>query len=135
MRTPRPNPVLLWLLIAAVLALLLYPVVGWQREAERAQKLEQQVADMTGQSRGLQGEDGEPGRPPSAEEIAAAVEAYCAANDGCRGIQGATGQTGATGATGTAGVSVGSIKCNGTSISFYSTTGQLLGNVKMVCIP
>lgn len=100
--------------------------------------LKQANTELTTQNRGVQGADGDPGRAPTAAEIAAAVEAYCAERDECRGVQGiagATGQTGDTGSTGAAGVSVGSVKCNGTSISFYSTTGQLLGNVKLVCIP
>lgn len=134
----RPNPILLGLLIVAVLALLLYPVFGWQRAEERNTQLEQENRELTTQNRGVQGADGEPGRAPTAEEIAAAVEAYCGAHDGCRGVQGetgATGQTGATGSTGSTGVSVGSVKCNGTSITFYSTTGANLGTIRMVCIP
>lgn len=46
---------------------------------------------------GSNGKDGAPGRPPTAEEIAAAVDAYCAANNGCQGPAGAEGAPGATG--------------------------------------
>jgi hypothetical protein len=135
MKGARPNPILLGLLIVSVLALLLYPVVGWQKAEDRNTKLEQQVAELTGQSRGPQGPDGEPGRAPTSDEILAAVAEYCAASNLCVGPMGAAGANGAAGPQGAPGVSVGSVKCNGTSITFYSTTGQNLGSIRMVCIP
>lgn len=45
---------------------------------------------------GSNGKDGAPGRPPTAEEIAAAVSAYCASG-ACQGAKGDTGATGQTG--------------------------------------
>lgn len=46
---------------------------------------------------GAPGEPGPPGRAPTAEEIAAAVAAYCEANNGCQGPQGEPGQPGEPG--------------------------------------
>ena len=131
----RPNPILLTLLVLAVIALLLYPLVAWQKAEERAADLEQQVAELTLQNRGPQGPDGEPGRAPTEDEILQAVTAYCSSSGSCVGPAGATGSTGQSGPQGSPGVSVGSVKCNGTSITFYSTTGQSLGSIRMVCIP
>lgn len=134
----RPNPILLGLLIVAVLALLLYPVFGWQRAEERNTQLEQENRELTTQNRGVQGEDGEPGRPPTADEIAEALAVWCEARNDCIGPQGnagATGPAGSPGSSGPPGASVGSVKCNGTSITFYSTTGANLGTIRMVCIP
>lgn len=130
----RPNPILLGLLIVAVLALLLYPVFGWQRAEERNTQLEQENRELTTQNRGPQGPDGEQGPAPTDEQILAAVTDYCASSGLCVGPQGATGATGSSGSSGPPGVSVGSVKCNGTSITFYSTTGQNLGSIRVVCI-
>lgn len=47
-------------------------------------------------SAGANGKDGAPGRPPTAEEIASAVAAYCSTG-ACQGAKGDTGATGATG--------------------------------------
>lgn len=96
----RPNPILLALFILGLLALAFYPLYGWQREAERSEALEQQVTELTTQNRGPQGPDGDPGRAPTADEIAAAVEAYCAAHNSCTGPQGIAGKDGADGAPG-----------------------------------
>lgn len=52
-------------------------------------------------AQGPRGTAGEPGRPPTAEEVAAAVAAYCATG-ACTGPQGPTGPAGADGATGPA---------------------------------
>lgn len=104
MRTPKPNPVLLWLLIVAVAALLLYPVVGWQREAERAQELEQQVAGMTGQKQGIPGTDGDDGE--SAYDIAVRLgfvgteQEWVESLKGEPGVAGAPGRNGADGQAG-----------------------------------
>lgn len=47
---------------------------------------------------GAAGGQGEPGRPPTAEEISAAVAAYCGQEtQPCKGDKGDTGSTGATG--------------------------------------
>lgn len=84
---------------------------------------------------GIQGLPGADGRTPTAEEVLAAVQAYCASVNGCRGADGApgangtngtpgadgapgspgpqgpAGQDGAPGATGAAGVSVTGVSC------------------------
>jgi len=104
MRSPRPNPILLGLLIAAVIALLLYPVVGWQREAERAQQLEQQINGMTGQKQGIPGLDGEDGE--SAYEIAVRLGFTGTEQewlDSLRGDPGTNGAPGKNGVDGQAG--------------------------------
>lgn len=46
------------------------------------------------------GVDGRDGSAPTPEQIAEAVEAYCAANNDCQGPNGETGETGTQGATG-----------------------------------
>lgn len=128
MRHARPNPILLGLLILSLIALALWPLTQLADERADNERLQAELAQLQEQNRGPQGPDGDPGRAPTTEEIAAAVEAYCAAHDSCRGTAGARG------ATGSAGVSIGSVVCNGTSISFFSTTGKHLGSVKQVCI-
>ena len=59
--------------------------------------------ELTTQNTGPKGADGDTGRPPTDDEIAAAVEAYCAAHDDCAGPAGATGATGSTGPAGSPG--------------------------------
>lgn len=118
MRTPRPNPILLWLLITAVIALLLYPVVGWQREAERAQKLEQQIAAMTGQKQGIPGTDGEDGE--SAYDIAVRLGFTGTEQEWVDSLKGQPGQNGTDGKNGSNGV-------NGTPGGYSTIDIQCIG--------
>lgn len=53
---------------------------------------------------GSTGPQGEPGRAPTKEEIAAAVEQYCAEHSQCRGEQGPAGADGKNGQDGTDGI-------------------------------
>lgn len=66
---------------------------------------------------GATGATGDPGRPPTPEEVAAAVDSYCANRpDGdCVGPAGPAGATGATGPAGPAGRGIASIECASTS--------------------
>lgn len=52
---------------------------------------------------GPAGARGEAGRPPTAAEIAQAVEAYCSSRDQCRGVAGQAGAAGSRGADGSPG--------------------------------
>lgn len=49
---------------------------------------------------GIQGAPGADGRPPTAEEVLAAVNAYCVSVGGCKGADGKDGAPGADGAPG-----------------------------------
>lgn len=73
---------------------------------------------------GPQGVPGEPGRPPTTEEVAAALDAYCAARpDGdCVGAQGPAGAAGATGPAGPAGRGIASIECEATTVGQVQLT-------------
>lgn len=53
---------------------------------------------------GIGEQQGPPGRPPTPEEIAAAVSAYCAEHEGCRGLNGAPGAPGQPGPQGPLGL-------------------------------
>lgn len=55
---------------------------------------------------GIQGVPGRDGRPPTAEEVLAAVNAYCASVGGCKGADGTDGAPGAPGADGAPGESI-----------------------------
>lgn len=55
---------------------------------------------------GIQGVPGDDGRPPTAEEVLAAVNAYCASVGGCKGADGTDGAPGAPGADGAPGESI-----------------------------
>lgn len=118
--------------------------------SERADRLEAQLHELTTQNRGPQGPEGDPGRAPSPEEIAAAVADYCAAHGDCRGsqgiagtpgkdgqdgqsVQGPQGVPGSNGVNGSNGLGITRVQCNGTSISFFAGTA-LVGTVAMVCI-
>lgn len=54
---------------------------------------------------GIQGVPGDDGRPPTAEEVLAAVNAYCVSVGGCKGADGMEGAPGAPGAAGIPGES------------------------------
>lgn len=126
-------------LVAVVIFFLAARVV----EAEhRAQRAEDTLEELTTQNRGPQGPEGDPGRAPTADEIAAAVADYCAEHDSCRGPQGEPGRNGKDGASiqgpaganGQNGVGITRVECLGTSIRFWAGS-TVVGNVKMVCIP
>lgn len=59
--------------------------------------------DGTQGTQGAQGEPGQPGPGPSDEQVAAALAAFCAANNGCAGPQGPQGTTGPAGEPGAPG--------------------------------
>lgn len=128
------------LAVGFVVVLLGMQLVNSENERK---ELRSQIADLTTQNRGPQGPEGDPGRAPTEEEIAAAVADYCAANGGCigpKGDTGAPGKNGVNGAAGPAGANgangggVTSVRCFGTYIRFYSGATPI-GDIKMVCIP
>lgn len=131
----RADPPLKAAIVVVLLVIVALVLVDRIDVETRLHQAEAEVSELTTQNRGPQGPDGDPGRAPTEEEIAAAIDEYCSAHNSCIGPAGATGPAGSTGPTGSAGASVGSVQCNGTSISFYSTTGTYLGSVKAVCIP
>lgn len=55
---------------------------------------------------GIQGVPGDDGRPPTAEEVLAAVNAYCVSVGGCKGADGKDGAPGADGTDGAPGESI-----------------------------
>jgi hypothetical protein len=121
--------------IVAIFWMLIAQNADLQHRTERA---ENAVKELVVQNRGPQGPDGKPGRPPTKAEIAAAVEAYCAENNGCIGPQGPAGANGKDGASiqgpqGAPGQGVTRVVCEGTSIAFYSGP-TFVGRVKMVCL-
>lgn len=129
---------LLALLVASVLAIFGLLIAENSQLKFRVDRAEDAVEELVVQNRGPQGPEGDPGRPPTEEEIAQAVADYCAANNGCIGPQGEPGRNGKDGASiqgpqGAPGVGVTRVVCNGTSISFYAGN-TLVGNVKMVCL-
>lgn len=138
--------VLLSLCLGAIIAIFWMLVAQNVELQNRTNRAEAAIGELVSQNRGPQGPDGRPGPPgpaPTAEEIAAAVEAYCDAHDGCKGPQGAPGKNGvngtpgangAPGATGSAGASITKVTCERTSISFWAGATKI-GSVSMVCIP
>lgn len=118
MRTPKPNPFLLWLLIAAVAALLLYPIIGWQREADHSRALEQQIEALTTQNRGVQGPDGVDGE--SAYEIAVRLGFTGTEQEWLDSLKGEPGQDGTDGKNGSNGV-------NGTPGGYSTIDIQCIG--------
>jgi hypothetical protein len=130
-------------MLLALVIILFVVIIGaliWQNIElrNRVDRAESAVGQLVLQNQGVPGPEGDPGRAPTTEEIAAAVAAYCGAHSGCVGPAGTDGQNGADGASiagpaGPPGSGITSVRCNGTSISFFSGT-QLVGNVSMVCI-
>lgn len=105
----------------------------------------QDGASVTG-PRGPSGADGDPGRAPTAEEISAAVAAYCGQEPSpCVGPQGAAGPAGPAGPQGTtgdqglAGASVTNVTCqtDGTWLVTYSDgrTSTTEGPCRVPLIP
>lgn len=150
----RVSKAILAVAIAATVILIsvviLFLAVRVTEAENRALKAEETLAELTTQNRGPQGPEGDPGRAPTQEEIAAAVADYCAAHNDCKGepgaagapgkngqdgksIQGPQGVPGANGINGTNGLGITRVQCNGTSISFFAGV-TLIGNVAMVCI-
>lgn len=131
---------LLSLCLGAIIAIFWMLVAQNVELQNRTNRAEAAISELVSQNRGPQGPDGRPGPPgpaPTAEEIAAAVGAYCDAHDGCKGPQGAPGKNGANGtpgANGAPGAGVTKVSCHGTYIRFWAGTTSV-GDVKMVCIP
>lgn len=88
---------------------------------------------------GADGEDstvpGPPGRPPTAEEVVAAVETVCGGSDLCRGPQGVHGVQGAQGIPGPPGTATpGDYACpDGEHMTGFSVTSD--GAVTLSCQP
>ena len=127
------------LLVASVLAIFGLLIAENSQLKFRVDRAEDAVEELVVQNRGPQGPEGDPGRPPTAEEVAAAVADYCAEHDSCRGPQGEPGVAGRSiqgpsGANGQNGTGITKVECLGTSIRFWAGS-TIVGNVKMVCIP
>lgn len=148
MKAKDANWVGLILAVLAGLALAaLIVMLGMFLVESRAENtdLREQLKSLTTQNRGPAGEDG---ADATDEQIAAAVNAYCATRNQCVGAVGPQGLPGEKGATGPAGKSIQgpagvngsnglgitSVKCFGTYIRFYAG-GNVVGDVKQVCIP
>jgi hypothetical protein len=121
--------------VLAAVALAVVVVTHDNKTSDINKELIAQLEQLVTQNRGPRGDDG-----LSAYEIWLSLgntgteEDFIESLRGERGSDGLNGQDGRNGAPGPSGASVGSIVCNGTSISFYSTTGKLIGNLKQVCV-
>lgn len=146
-RRNKIGVLLLIMLVAAVvtiIGLLMWRINELQDRSERA---EAAIEQLVTQNRGVEGPQGDRGPGPTDEQIAEAVEAYCALHNGCAGPAGVAGKDGTNGTNGrngtdgkslagtqgAAGLGVTRVQCNGTSVSFFSGN-QLVGNIAMVCI-
>lgn len=129
------------LLAASVLAIFGLLIAENSQLKFRVDRAEDAVKELVVQNRGPQGPEGDPGRPPTEEEIARAVAEYCAANNGCIGPQGEPGRNGKDGASiqgpaganGQNGTGITRVVCEGTSVAFYAGS-TFVGRVKMVCL-
>jgi hypothetical protein len=93
------------------------------------------IQELLIQNRGPRGDDG-----LSAYEIWLSLGNEGSEQDfidslrGRPGTNGIDGRDGDSGKPGSNGLSIGSVKCNGTSVSFFNTNGQQVGSIKQVCI-
>lgn len=134
--------------VILISVVILFLAVRVTEAENRALKAEETLTELTTQNRGPQGPEGDPGRAPTQEEIAAAVADYCAERNSCRGEPGAAGAPGkngqdgksiqgpqgAPGANGANAQGITRVQCLGTAIRFWS--GPIhVGDVAMVCLP